>query len=76
MTITSKKRQKKCYHSTFIAKRQKKGIIPTLDDHFVQEDWGEFQDKHFFSQVELSKLLLKAFGLQKGLISYPFLGDQ
>ena len=40
------------------------------------EDWGEFQDKHFFSQVELSKLLLKAFGLQMGPISYPFLGDQ
>ena len=50
--------------------------MPTSDDHFVQEDWGEFQDKHFFSQVELSKLLLKAFGLQKRPISYPFLGDQ
>ena len=34
------------------------------------------QDKHFFSQVELTKLLLKAVGLQKGPISYPFLGDQ
>ena len=40
------------------------------------EDWGKFQDKHFFSQVELSKLLLKAFGLQMGPITYPFLGDQ
>jgi len=40
------------------------------DDHFVQEDWGEFQDKPFLSQVELWKLLLKAFGLQKGPISY------
>ena len=58
------------------SKTTKKGIIPTSDDHFVQEDWGEFQDKHFFSQVELSKLLLKAFGLQKRPISYPFLGDQ
>ena len=39
----------------------------------MQEDWGEFQDKHLFSQVELSKLLLKAFlGLQKGPISCTF----
>ena len=28
-------------------------------------DWGEFQDKHPFSRVELLKSLLKALGLQK-----------
>ena len=36
------------------------------NDHFAQTDWGEFQDKHIFSWVELSKSLLKALGLQKG----------
>lgn len=36
------------------------------NDHFAQKDWGEFQDKHIFSWVELSKSLLKALGLQKG----------
>ena len=43
-----------------------KGIVLASNDHFAQEEWGEFQDKNLFSQVELSKSLLKAFGLQKG----------
>ena len=30
-----------------------KGTISASNDHFAQGDWGEFQDKHLFSQVEL-----------------------
>ena len=43
-------------------------------DQFARRDWCEFQDKHLFSRVELSKSLLKAFGPQKGPF-YLSLGD-
>ena len=36
-----------------------------LQDHFAQGHWGEFQGEHPFSNVELSKSLRKASGLQK-----------
>ena len=30
-----------------------KGTISASNDLFAQGDWGKFQDKHLFSQVEL-----------------------
>lgn len=36
-----------------------KGTISPSNDHFARGDWGEFQDKHLFNQVELSKSLIK-----------------
>ena len=51
-----------------------KGTSSASSDQFARRDWCEFQDKHLFSRVELSKSLLKAFGPQKGPF-YLSLGD-
>lgn len=33
------------------------GMISASNGHFGPGDWGDFQEKHLFSQVELSKPL-------------------
>ena len=38
-----------------------KGTILASNDLFAQRDWGEFQGKHLFSRVELSKSLIQPF---------------
>lgn len=56
-------------HQCFIANKKEKGspfsinrkkatgTISASNGHFAPGHWGEFQDKHLFSQVELSKSL-------------------
>ena len=67
MAITSKKYNLKREVTVLVSQQtNNEGIISASNDHFAREDLGEFQDKHLFSQVVLSKSLLKAFGLQMG----------
>ena len=65
MKNTNKKRR------TVLVSSQKdfKGTSSASSNQFVRRDWCEFQDKHLFSRVELSKSLLKAFWTTK----WPFL---
>ena len=60
-----------CSHNEYKTQIKKGGFtvlvsLQTSNDHFVRGNWEEFQEKHLFSWVELSKSLLKAFGLRKG----------
>ena len=43
--------------SPFSINRKKATGVSASNGHFAPGDWGEFQDKHLFSQVKLSKLL-------------------
>ena len=46
--------------SASVSSQNDEGAISASNDHFARGDWSEFQDKHPFSRVELSKSLLKA----------------
>ena len=62
-----KKTQIKNWVTVLISsQKDNKRTILASNDHFLQRNWGEFQEKHLFSPAELSKSLLKPFWLQKG----------
>ena len=61
-----------CFH--FITKRQQRDNF-SFQRSFCIRGMGRVSRQTLFSQLESSKSLLKALGLQKGL-NYLFLGDQ
>ena len=64
-----------CMYRMYVSQKDNKGTISASNDHFARRDWGEFQEKHLFNRVELSKSFLKAFAPQRGLY-HLFLGDR
>ena len=54
------KLKKRGHRSALVSSENDKGAISASNDHFARGDCSEFQDKHPFSRVELSKSLLKA----------------